>query len=253
MFNEIGDQLNEYDGKVDYENEINNEKDKLKAESESEEFINIEIKNQDINVIYRNISDITIKYYLIDIEILFNSSPFVKKSKVDFGFIKPLIINNIKVNKETNENIHSVAIPKELKEKNFFIEVSSGKKIENDIYYSSSLKYSIFESIGEIKVISPEQKALPEVYVKCFCETNNEDIKFYKDGFTDLRGKFDYVSLNNDLINKVKKFSILLVSKDYGSVIVYCNPPKIIQENKGNNLFEQMLNYRQNIKNKLRK
>ena len=63
MFNEIGDQLNEYDGKVDYENEINNEKDKLKAESE--EFINIEIKNQDINVIYRNISDITIKYYLI--------------------------------------------------------------------------------------------------------------------------------------------------------------------------------------------
>ena len=183
MFNEIGDQLNEYDGKVDYENEINNEKDKLKAESESEEFINIEIKNQDINVIYRNISDITIKYYLIDIEILFNSSPFVKKSKVDFGFIKPQIINNIKVNKEPNENIHSVEIPTELKEKNFFIEVSSGKKIENDIYYSSSLKYSIFESIGEIKVISPEQKALPEVYVKCFCETNNEDIKFYKDGF----------------------------------------------------------------------
>ena len=101
--------------------------------------------------------------------------------------------------------------------------------------------------------MDPKLNPLPSVYVKCFCETNNGDIKFYKDGFTDLRGKFDYVSLNNDLVNEVKKFSILMVSKEYGSIIVSCNPPKLIKDKNDNNIIEQMFALRQQLKNKYRK
>ena len=139
------------------------------------------------------------------------------------------------------------------KNKNFYIEISSDKKKENEIYYSSLLKYSVIESIGEIKVLSPELKPLPKVYVKCFCETNSGLIKFYKDGFTDLRGKFDYISLNTDLINEVKKFSILMVSKEYGSIIVSCNPPKMIKDGIGKDSIQRIFDYRQQAKNKFRK
>ena len=93
---------------------------------------------------------------------------------------------------------------------------------------------------------------MPKVYVKCFCETNSDEIKFYKDGFTDLRGKFDYISLNNNLINEVKKFSILMVSKDYGSIIVSANPPKMIKS-KGNDNIQNIFDYRQQARNKFRK
>ena len=101
--------------------------------------------------------------------------------------------------------------------------------------------------------MTPELKPLPKVYVKCFGEFNNGAIKFYKDGFTDLRGKFDYVSLNTDLVNEVKKFSILMVSKEYGSIIATCNPPKMIKENKGENNIEKIFDYRQQLKNKFKK
>ena len=169
------------------------------------------------------------------------------------GFIKPQRIDKIKVEKQCNENKYLLNIPDDLKNKNFYIEISSGKIKENEIYYSSLLKYSVIESIGEIKVLSPELKPLPKVYVKCFCETNSGQIKFYKDGFTDLRGKFDYISLNTDLINEVKKFSILMVSKEYGSIIVSCNPPKMIKDGVVKDSVQRIFDYRQQARNKFRK
>ena len=257
MFNEIEDQLNEYDGKINFDEEITKEEKeqskKEKHKAESEEILNIELKDQDINIIYKNISEFTVKYYLIDIEILFSRSPFVKKTKVDFNLVKPQKEDKIKVTNEQKENKYLLTIPEELRNKNFYIEISSGKKIENEIYNSSLLKYSIIESIGEIKVMTPELKPLSKVYVKCFCETNSGTIKFYKDGFTDLRGKFDYVSLNTDLVNEVKKFSILMVSKEYGSIIATCNPPKLIKETSGENSIEKMFDYRQQMRNKFKK
>ena len=101
--------------------------------------------------------------------------------------------------------------------------------------------------------MTPELKPLPQVYVKCFCETNSGAIKFYKDGFTDLRGKFDYVSLNTDLVNEVEKFSILMISKEYGSIIATCNPPKLIKETSGTNNIEKLFDYRQQMRNKFKK
>ena len=190
---------------------------------------------------------------MIDIEILFSRSPFVKKTKIDFGFIKPQKIDIIKLEKKQNEDKYILNIPGELKNKNFYIEVSAGKIKEKEIYYSSLLKYSLIESIGEIKIMTPELGPIPKVYVKCFCETNSGLIKFYKDGFTDLRGKFDYISLNTDLINEVKKFSILMVSKEYGSIIVVCNPPKMIKGEDGKDSVQRIFDYRQQARNKFKK
>ena len=45
----------------------------------------------------------------IDIEILFSRSPFVKKTKVDFGFIKPQKVDIIKLEKKHNEDKYSIA------------------------------------------------------------------------------------------------------------------------------------------------
>ena len=256
MFNEIEDQLNEFDKKIDFDKIITEEeKEKSKKEKnkdESEEILNIELKGEQIHIKYKNISNMTIKYYLIDIEILFSRSPFIKNTKVDFGLVIPQKVEVIEVKNEQKEKEHLLKIPKELKNKSFFIEVSSGKKKENEIYNPSLLKYSVFESIGEIKVKDQEERPLPKVYVKCFCETYGGQIKFYKDGFTDLRGKFDYLSLNNDLVNEVKKFSILMVSEKYGSIIATCNPPKMIKESKGANAIERIFDYKQQLKNKFK-
>ena len=259
MFKEIKDELNEYEGKENYEgienmeiddSSILSDKKDKKLKAKEEEDINIEIKDKLISVLYKNVNIITIKYYLIDVEVLFSRNPFMKKSTVDFNYVSPSEIKTYNVEKSNKENTLNISIPESLKNKNIYIEVSGNKKKEYETYYSSLLKCSILESIGEIKILSPELKPLPKVYIKCFCKDKNGNIQFYKDGFTDLRGKFNYVTLNSDLINKVKKFSILIMSKEYGSLIKKCKPPKMIKGKNNESSYEQFKNYRQEVKNR---
>ena len=44
-------------------------------------------------------------------------------------------------------------------------------------------------------------------------------VKFYKDGYTDLRGRFDYTSLSTNELDFVKKFSLLVLSEEHGAVV----------------------------------
>ena len=70
-------------------------------------------------------------------------------------------------------------------------------------------------------------KPLPRVYVKVYAETPGAGKpKFFKDGYTDLRGKFDYTSLNTGQIDQVTRFSILILSETHGAVVREAKPPK---------------------------
>jgi hypothetical protein len=51
-------------------------------------------------------------------------------------------------------------------------------------------------------------------------------IRFYKDGYTDLRGRFDYSSLNTNELDSVRRFSVLILSKDHGAIVREAAPPK---------------------------
>ena len=59
-----------------------------------------------------------------------------------------------------------------------------------------------------------------------FAELPGGASKFYKDGYTDLRGRFDYVSLNTGELDNVQQFSILILNDDHGAIIREVRPPK---------------------------
>ncbi len=70
-----------------------------------------------------------------------------------------------------------------------------------------NLNHHVNEEFGIIKLVDPKvKKPVPKIYVKCFAKFTNGNCKFYKDGYTDLRGSFDYVSLNRDKIDNIEKF-----------------------------------------------
>ena len=82
-------------------------------------------------------------------------------------------------------------------------------------------------------------------------------MKFYKDGYTDLRGKFNYASLNTDQLMNVQKYSILIMHDEHGSMIKECNPPNNLSNTTTSNdqklsQYEMYQNYRQNIKKEMR-
>lgn len=132
------------------------------------------------------------------------------------------------------------------------VEISSLSLKAFDTYFSTSLKISISESLGEVKITDKEGKFLNKVYVKCFAQLKNGEINFYKDGYTDLRGKFNYITLNTDSLGDIVKFSIFVMDDNLGSAIKECNPPPNLKSTTGASDYENYLNYRQVVKSKWR-
>lgn len=107
------------------------------------------------------------------------------------------------------------------------IEVNSADKQIFKTFYSSDLKVTILESFGELKVTQRgSNDALSQVYVKVFAQKKNGSGHFfYRDGYTDIRGKFEYAQTAGDKLKDVKKFSILVQDDKLGSMIREADPP----------------------------
>jgi len=225
---DMKEQLKEYEGKevdmeIDREAEESKERNKRKTIM-TEPQLSTELEGSNIMVEYMNLDSIVMKCYIIDLEILFSRSPFLAKNTEDFSYVKPHYVNEIKLSKgQTNAKI---AIPEQYLNKNVVIEVTGHGIQCFQTYFSNSLKVHIFENYGEVKVTDNENKPLAKVYVKVFAETNSGTSDFYKDGYTDIRGRFDYVSLNTQDLSQVKRFALFIMSDSLGSAIKECNPPK---------------------------
>lgn len=84
-----------------------------------------------------------------------------------------------------------------------------------------------------MKITNHENKPLSKIYVKVFSKDKSNVVNFHKDGYTDLRGRFDYLSLNNnDLNNKIDKFSVFVMSDELGSLIKEAKVPPTLAKVK---------------------
>jgi len=70
------------------------------------------------------------------------------------------------------------------------------------------------------------RKPLSKAYVKAYARQQDGSVKFFKDGYTDLRGRFDYSSLSTSDLDHVDRFALLVLSDDHGAVIQEAAPPK---------------------------
>jgi hypothetical protein len=77
------------------------------------------------------------------------------------------------------------------------VEVIGAGKRKTQAYHANTLKLTLTENYGRLETRdSTTDKPLPKAYVKVYAKLNNGTVRFFKDGYTDLRGRFDYASLN---------------------------------------------------------
>lgn len=101
----------------------------------------------------------TIKFYIIDVEILFSRTPFLKENTEEFSYVKPFFIlekeihpQNISELQLSQHHLLNLDIPEDLKTKNMVIELNAEGKQIFKTYYSSQLKVTFVENYGELKV-----------------------------------------------------------------------------------------------------
>ncbi|MFM8397685.1 MAG: hypothetical protein ACKOAH_07625, partial [Pirellula sp.] len=117
-------------------------------------------------------------------------------------------------------------VPEELKNRNMILEVVSGGIVRSVPLYSNSLSVNLSVPFGRLQVLgSASKNPIEGAYVKVYAKHNDGSVRFYKDGYTDLRGVMDYASLSTSDLTTVSRFSILVMHPDYGAWIQECDPP----------------------------
>ncbi|KAH3757610.1 autotransporter-associated beta strand protein [Pelomyxa schiedti] len=144
---------------------------------------------------------------------------------------------------------HCVSVPENLCGSNLIVEVVAPGGLRRTLtYFANSLLLSLQPQVGQLQVLerpasasgsggssatptstvtTKSPKPIPGAYVKVYARLASGDTSFWKDLYTDLRGRADYCSLSDAAadLSEVKAFSILVVTDKFGSVIREAQPP----------------------------
>jgi hypothetical protein len=174
---------------------------------------------------YQNLATIQVNYYLMDIELLFSRNPFVQQYSGQFSNIRPNLTQTVEL--PADAAAHQFELPQSLHSSNVLVEISGGGQTKSAAYYANSLAIQVTENYGQVRVAHSETgHVLPKVYVKVYARMNDGRVRFYKDGYTDLRGRFDYTSLNTNELEFVERFSLLVLSDQHGAAVREAMPPQ---------------------------
>ncbi len=232
-FRSILAQLDEAEGKTAEVVDPRDRDQRQGALAATEPALEFRVESGELQLDYQNLKSVRIQYFLMDVELLFSRNPFVQQFRGQFSAIKPNQIQTVVLTDGTEEPLQPVSgsrkipLPPALRNKNVLVEVLADGVSRSQAYYAHSLAVQVIENYGQVRVTQAEGgRPVPKAYVKVYAQHADGTVKFYKDGYTDLRGRFDYASLSTDDLGEVRRFSILILSDQHGALVREAAPPK---------------------------
>lgn len=191
----------------------------------TEPALDFTVEARQFTINYQNLAECRVNYYFMDVELLFSRNPFVQQGGSQFSYVQPNRSDTLKL--PAGKATTSVELPAELKNANVLIELRAAGLRKAQVCFANSLTLQVVENYGQVRVISQKGNVpLPQVYVKVYARGRNGEVKFFKDGYTDLRGRFDYASVSTNALDDVERLAILVLSDTDGAVIREVAPPK---------------------------
>ena len=170
----------------------------------------------------QHVPQLELRFFEMDVELLFSRQPFVQSDVSRFSYIAP----------GHREAIASpapelrVAWPSQLRGKNVVVEALGAGLRRARVHYANDLATNLAHQYGQLRVQrASDRGALAATYVKVYARKRGGQVAFYKDGYTDLRGWFDYASLSTTELDTVERFAILVCSDHAGAAILEAGPP----------------------------
>ena len=190
----------------------------------TEPSLEMKVEAGKVTVNYQNLRSVRVNYYVMDVELLFSRNPFVQQFSGQFSAIRPN--QSMELALPEKQTTLTTPLPESLRNRNVLVEVTGGGQTRSQAYYSNSLTVQVIENFGQVKVAhAATNKPLAKVYVKVYARTDSGEVKFYKDGYTDVRGRFEYASLSTNDLGAVSQFSVLVLSEEHGVVVREAAPP----------------------------
>ncbi|MEO6596811.1 MAG: hypothetical protein ABIP94_18850 [Planctomycetota bacterium] len=177
-----------------------------------------------VQLAYRNLEQCEVRYYELDVEFAFSAQPFADPNGTSAAFVQPNL-REVKQLEKAQTQL-TFALPAQFQQRNVLVEVRAAGLVRSRQFFANALHVRFLESYGQVAVSEPTgDKPLPKTYVKVFAKLPGGQVRFHKDGYTDLRGRFDYASLSNDPNAGAERYAVLVLSEQRGAVIRETNPP----------------------------
>lgn len=224
-FQAVLNQLDEIEGKATAVADKDDQAQKQGQLAATEPTFEAALDGKTLVVTHQNLETVRVNYYPMDVELLFSSNPFVQQSGGQFASIRPNRSDVVKLTKDQPKT--SVPLPAEFAGKNVLVEVTAAGKTRAVPYYATAMTVAVTENYGQVKVTDAGgAKGLSKVYVKVYAKLADGRVKFHKDGYTDLRGKFDYATVSTPERQPIERFAVLVLSDDRGAMIREAAPPQ---------------------------
>jgi hypothetical protein len=173
---------------------------------------------------YANLDRCELRFYALDVEMAFSAQPFAPADGAAAAYVQPNLRRSVDMPPGESELV--LDLPAELRTANVRVEARAGGLSRSRTVLKSALDVRFREPYGEVAVSDPQTGApLSKVYVKCFARFAGGGVRFHKDGYTDLRGRFDYASVSEDPDLTAERFAVLVLSDALGAEVRELAPP----------------------------
>jgi hypothetical protein len=178
---------------------------------------------RNLTVRAQNLPRCEVRYYVLDVEFAFSARPFADQNGTQAAFVQPNLA-------ETRELPPSgeltFELPPQFHRQNVLVEVRGGGLQRSQTCFANALAVRLLETQGQLAVAEAgSERPLPKTYVKVFARLPSGEVRFHKDGYTDLRGRFDYASLSDDPNANAVRYAVLVLHEQFGAVIREVAPP----------------------------
>ena len=189
----------------------------------TEPILEFEMDGSLLKISHERVGDVELRYHLMDVEFLFSANPFVRGEVGQSSLIEP---NRVEVVSLDGASLSTtIPLPADLERSNLFVEVRGAGITRRGTYFSSRLTVQGLERYGQLRVVDSEGlKPISKAYVKVYGMAGGE-VRFIKDGYTDLRGRFDYASVSGYEGPPVSRYSVLVLHEEAGATITELSPP----------------------------
>lgn len=224
-FEQVIAQLDEAEGRA---TGIVDEDDRTERNTQlaaSEPALELAVEGRRVRLTHANVERVEVGYYPMDVEVLFSSSPFVQGGGAGaFSYVEPLRRDVVEIAAGSGET--GFELPSEYANANLLLEVRAGALVRRETVFAGSLAVQWMDNYGQVRVTHAESgRALSKVYVKVYARESDGSVRFHKDGYTDLRGRFDYASVSGENASGATRFAVLVLSDEYGARIREVVPP----------------------------
>ncbi|HSP43506.1 MAG TPA: hypothetical protein VLO11_11590 [Luteolibacter sp.] len=167
---------------------------------------------------HRGLERATLKLFSVDLEVLFSKDPFLTG---DAGggsepAIRPNHLMEVQLPADASETV--IELPENLRQGSLLAAADSGSTRLLRVLDSRAIELRLFPETRTLRVTDAATgKPLPKTYIKVYVETHDGEVNYHKDGYTDLRGAFDYLSHTGIDVSTIKRVAIFASHPEKGA------------------------------------